>query len=160
MRQRTNQGNALLLSERYHADPLVAFLADFQAVKPLVDLVVGGEIRQSVLDLHIFQRREFGEEAKFLKQAADVPLAQLRPVLRREIGRFSVVEEQFAREIVAIADEIAAKRALSASTGYFLPFSSVKSCRQTSDCKSGWAANTCGTIFLSLIVFIFYDSTR
>ena len=42
-----------------------------------------------------------------------MPLAQLRPVLRREIGRFSVVEEQFAREIVAVADEIAAKRAFS-----------------------------------------------
>lgn len=113
LRQRTNQGDALLLSERHHTDLLAAFLADFQAIKPLVDLVVGGEIRQSVLDLHVFQRREFGEEAKFLKQTADVLLAQLRPVLRREIGRFSVVEKQFAREIVAIADEIAAKRAFS-----------------------------------------------
>ena len=113
LRQRTNHRHALLLSERHHTDLLVAFLTDFQAVKPLVDLRVGGEIRQSVLDLHVFPRGEFGKEPKFLKQAADVPLAQLRPVLWREIGRFSVVEEQFAREIVAIADEIAAKRAFS-----------------------------------------------
>lgn len=113
LRQRTNQCHALLLTERHHANFFVAFVADFQAMKPRINLRVGGEIRQPIFDLHVFPRGEFGKEPKFLKQATDLPLAQLRPILWREIGRFSVVEKQFAREIVAIADEIAAKRAFS-----------------------------------------------
>ena len=119
LHKRTNQRDALLLTEGHHADLFVAFLADFQAVKPRFNLLVGGEIGQPILDLHVFPRAEFGKEPKVLKQAADVALAQVRPVFRRKFRRVATVEEQTAREIVAMADEITAKRAFShAAVGF------------------------------------------
>ena len=109
----SDEGHALLLAKRHHANLLLFLIGNAKTLEPAIDLRIGGKACEAVLDLNIFPRREFRKQAQLLKQIADVATAELSPFPHRELLGRAAIHKKFARIVVAIADEIAAKGALT-----------------------------------------------
>ena len=131
LRQGTDECHALLLSERHVPYPLEHLVGNTQPLEPAKYLLVGGKAREAVLDLHVLPRGKFGKEAKFLKQIADVMLADVGPLLHAECLHITPIKEQAARVVMPMADEIAAESALAhAAVGLDEVFLSFLQCQR------------------------------
>jgi len=109
----TYHSDALLLAEAHETDRRVHFVGDAERFEPLLYLSFRLVVRQAVLYLDILHSSEFGEESELLKEQTDVALAKLYPIRNAKVTAVATIEEDAAVEIMPVADDETAERALA-----------------------------------------------